>query len=67
MGKTVFQVIQSNFLLIFTTFEAFQRTGQIILISDSDSIENHFLAETKMFMFLGELRTIPNIPALFHV
>jgi hypothetical protein len=32
--------------------------------SDSDSTENHFLGETKMFLFLSKPGTVPNTPVM---
>jgi hypothetical protein len=57
-------VILIHFLLIFTKFETFQQTRQTISQSDSNSTENYFLRETKIFMFLTESRTVPNTPLL---
>jgi hypothetical protein len=62
MGKMVFQVILIHFLLISTKSEMFQQMSQAISQSDSDSTENHFSRETKMFLFLGESRIVPNTP-----
>jgi hypothetical protein len=62
MAKKVFQVIMIHFLLISAESEMFQQTGQTISQIDYDSTENHFLGETKMFLFFSESGTVPNAP-----
>jgi hypothetical protein len=56
----MFQVILIHFLLIFTESETFQQTSQIISQSDYDLTENHFLRETKTFLFLIKSETVSN-------
>jgi hypothetical protein len=56
----MFQVILIHFFLIFTEFETFQQTDQMISQKDSDSTENHFSREIKTFLIYSESEIIPN-------
>jgi hypothetical protein len=53
-------VILIHFFLISTKYEIFQQTSQTILQSDSNSIENYFLKEAKIFLSAASLM-------IFHV
>jgi hypothetical protein len=56
-----------HLLHISTESKIFQQTSQTISQSDSDSTENHFLKEIKIFLFLNKSEIVPNTLSTIQV